>query len=90
MLLYPLTNIEIQKNYQNKPKFKDIYSQNNLLKTMKNGVYIVNLDEYKSTGTHWITVSHVIGNSVKYFDNFGVEHIPEEIKRFITNKQHYS
>ena len=26
------------------------------------------------------------GNSVTYFDSFGVEYIPEEIKRFISNK----
>ena len=26
------------------------------------------------------------GNSIKYFDSFGVEHIPKEIKKFIGNK----
>ena len=26
----PLTNFEIQKYYQNKPKFIDVYSRNNL------------------------------------------------------------
>ena len=28
---------------------------------------------------------YVNGDSVAYFDSFGVEHIPEEIKRFIGN-----
>ena len=32
MLSHPLTNIEIQKCYQNKPKFNGVYSRNNLPK----------------------------------------------------------
>ena len=27
---YPLTNFEIQKYYQNEPKFNDVYSRDNL------------------------------------------------------------
>ena len=50
---------------------------------MKDGPYVLNLDEHKSKGTHWIALC-VNDNSVTYFDNFGVEHIPEEIKRFIS------
>ena len=49
------------------------------------GVYIINPDEYKSIGTHWIA-SYVNGNNVIYFDSFRVEHIPEEIKKFIGNE----
>ena len=51
---------------------------------MKNGAYIVSLGECKSKGTHLI-VLHVSGNSVIYFDSFGVEHVPGEIKGFIGN-----
>ena len=29
---YPLANFEIEKFYQNEPKFNDVYSWNNLLK----------------------------------------------------------
>ena len=29
-------------------------------------------------------------NESNYFDSFGVEHIPEEIKEFIGNKKHKS
>ena len=32
MLLHPLTNFEIQKYYENKPKFNDAYPRNNCLK----------------------------------------------------------
>ena len=38
-----------------------------------------------STGTHWIAL-YVLINDVTYFDSFGVEHIPNEVKRFIDNK----
>ena len=51
MLPHPLTNLEIQKYYQNKPKFNGVYSGNYLSK-IKDGAYIINLDEYESIGTH--------------------------------------
>ena len=53
MPLHPLANFEIQKCYQNKSKFKGVYSKNNLSK-IKHGLYITNLDEYESIGSHWI------------------------------------
>ena len=81
---HPLTNFEIQKYYQNKPKFNGVYSRNNLSK-IKDGLYVTNLDEFKSIGTHWITL-YVNGNNIIYFYSFGVEHIPKEVKKFIGNK----
>ena len=56
----PLTNFEIQKYYQNEPKFNGVYSRNNLPK-IKDGAFVTNLDEYKSIGTHWIAL-YVNGN----------------------------
>ena len=47
MLPHPLTNFEIQKHYQNEPKFNGVYSRNNLPK-IKDGAYVINLDEFKS------------------------------------------
>ena len=44
-----LTNFEIQTP----PKLNGIYSRNNLPK-IKDGAYVLNLDEYESLGTHWI------------------------------------
>ena len=85
MLPHPLTNFEIQKYYQNKSKLKGVYSWNNLPSTMKDGGYIVNLDKCKSMGTYRI-VLYANGNSVTYCDSFGVEYIPQEIKRFIGKK----
>ena len=46
-----LTNFEIQKYYQNEPRFNDIYSRDNLPK-IKDGAYLINLDEYSDIGTH--------------------------------------
>ena len=38
-----LTNFEIEKYYQNEPKFNGDYSRNNLPK-IKDEVYVINLD----------------------------------------------
>ena len=46
-----LTNFEIQKYYQNKPGFNGVYSRDNLPK-IKDGAYVINLDEYSDIGTH--------------------------------------
>ena len=35
---HPLTNFEIQRYYQNEPKFNGVFSRNNLLKKIKDGV----------------------------------------------------
>ena len=52
MLLHPLTNFEIQLYYQNQPRFKGIFSRDNLPKKIKDGAYVINLDEYADVGTH--------------------------------------
>ena len=52
---------------------------------MKSGAYIINLDEYADVGTHRISLN-VENNEVIYFDSFGVEHIPKEIKRLTGHK----
>ena len=51
MLSHRVTNFEIQKYYQNEPKFIRVYWRNNLPK-IKDGAYVINLDEFKSIGTH--------------------------------------
>ena len=55
------------------------------LKKIKDGAYVVNLDEHANIGTHWIAL-YALNNTATYFDSFGIEHIPKEIKRFINNK----
>ena len=51
MLPRPLTNFGIQKYHQNERKSNGVYSRNNLSK-IKNGTFIMNLDESKSIKTH--------------------------------------
>ena len=83
---HPLTNFEIQKFYQNESRFIGVYFWETIcLKKIKDGVYVINLDEYADVGTHWI-VLFCNRNEIVYFDSFGVEHVPEEIKEFIGNK----
>ena len=65
---HPLTDFEIKKYYQNGPKFN--------LPKMKNETYVINLDKFKSIGTHWIAL-YVNDNNATYFDSFGVERIPK-------------
>ena len=81
---HPLTNIEISEYYKNEPRFHSIYSRNNLPNKIKKGAYIINLDEYENTGTHWVSL-FVKANKIIYFDSFGIEHIPKEINKFINN-----
>ena len=52
---HPLTNFERKKSYQSEPKFNDIDSGNNLYE-IRDGAYVINLDESKSIGTHWIAL----------------------------------
>ena len=85
MLPHPLTNIEIKRYYQNEPKFNGVYSRNNLPKKIKGGVYVINLDEYADIGTHWIALL-CNRSEIVYYNSFGVEHVPDEIKEFIGNK----
>ena len=67
---HPLTYFEIQKYYHNQRSFNGVYSRDNLPK-IKDGAYVINLDEHSDIGTHWIALY------VTLFDSFGVEHIPK-------------
>ena len=75
---HPLTNFEIQRYYQNESRFNGVYSRDNLTK-IKDEAYVINRDEYSDIGTHWVVL--YVRNT--YFDSFGVEHIPKEVKAFI-------
>ena len=56
---HPSTNFEIQK-YHNQPRFNGVYSRDNL-PNIKDGAYVINLDEYSNIGTHWIAL-YVLNN----------------------------
>ena len=44
-----------------------------------NRAYVINLDEYANIGTHWIAL-FCNKSEIVYFNSFGVEHVPKEIK----------
>ena len=81
---HSLTNFEIQKYYQSEPRFNDVYSRDNLHR-ITDGECVINLDECSDIETHWVAL-YLQHNVVTYFDFFGVEHIPKEIRTFIDNK----
>ena len=53
---HPLTNFEIQKYYDNEPRFNGVFSRDDLPKKIIDGAHVINLDEYADTGTHWIAL----------------------------------
>ena len=93
---HPLTNFEIQEYYQSEPRFNGVFSRDNMFNnnirpkglgsTVKNGAYVINLDECHDIGNHWVAL-HVNNKTATYFDSFGVEHIPKKIMKFITRKK---
>ena len=85
---YPFSIFEIQKNYQNEPKFYDIYSRNNLPK-IKYMTYVMNLQRYKSIGTQWV-VLYADSNNVSSFDSLGVEYISHDIGNFINTSKWFN
>ena len=83
MLPHPLTNFEIVKYYENESRFNGVYSRDNLPNKIKDGAYVINVDEFSDIGTQWIALYVKNNNNITYFDSFGVEHIPKEITKFI-------
>ena len=67
------------KSYENESRFNGVYSRDKLPNKMKDGAYVIILDECSDIGTHWVALWVNI-NSVTYLDSFGVEHIPKEIE----------
>ena len=51
-------------------------SRNNLPR-IKDGTYVINLDDKKSQGVHWVSF-FIDRNTAVYFDSFGIEYIPQE------------
>ena len=85
MTPHPLTNFEIEAYYQNEPRFNGVYSRDNLQVKVKDGAYLINLDNYSHIETHWIAL-YANNKTVTYFDSFGIEHISQEIRVFIADK----
>ena len=75
---HPLTNFEIQKYYQNKPKSNGVYSRDNLPDKIKDGAYVIHVDDYSDTESHWIAL-YALNENVTFSDCVGTEQIPKKI-----------
>ena len=60
ILPYLLPNFKIESYYRSKPEFKSAFSPNDLTNMFKDGVHTVNLDVYKSIGTHSVTFVQMV------------------------------
>ena len=61
-----------------------LFSRDNLPK-IKDGTYIINLDDKQSKGTHCDSL-FIERNTVAYFDSYGIEYIPQEVLGKIKDK----
>ena len=84
-MLAGLTNFEIHKYYRNESRLNGVYSRH-IWPKIKDGSYVINFDEHKAIGTHWIALYRSTYFDQIYFDSFGVEKFPIKIKKFISNK----
>ena len=53
---YTLTNFDIQEYYRDAFKLNGVYSRNKLPVNIKDGAYVINLDECVDVGTHWVAL----------------------------------
>ena len=49
-----------------------------ILSRIKDGVYVLNLDDNQSKGTHWVSL-FIDKNAVVYYVLFEIEHILQEV-----------
>ena len=82
--LHPLNKIKIIEYFSYEPRFKAVFSRNNLCK-VKDGVYVINPDNKKSKGTHLVSLS-IDRIIAVYFDSFRIEYIPLEVLNKIKDK----
>lgn len=58
-----------------------IYFKDSLPEKMKEGAYIINMDNHTGNGTHWLGLFKS-GDNVIYFDSFGLA-APDDIEKWI-------
>ena len=84
VLIQRLNNIEIVNYFNYEPRFNGVSSRNNLPR-IKDGAYIINLDNENSKGTHWVS-SFIDRNTAVYCYSFWIEYIPQEVINKLKNK----
>ena len=76
--------MEITHYFDYEPRFNGVFSRNNLPR-MKDGKYVINLDDKNSKGTNWVSL-FIDRNTALYFDSFGIKYIPQEVLNKIKDK----
>ena len=86
--LYPISNFKINEILKNDENYIGTFSKDNVPILKNNESSIVNLADSFNKGTHWIGMKF-INKKLFYFDSYGIEFIPDIIKkqydRIITN-----
>ena len=72
------SNIDIDNSFIGYKKYNGCIFREFINKKLKNGYYVVNLDDADNDGTHWVGLI-ISTNKCFYFDPFGV-YPPEEVK----------
>ena len=72
-----MNNVEITNYFKYEVRINGVFSRNNLPR-IKDGAYVINLDDRNSKGTHWVSL-FIDKNLAIYFDSFGIEYIPQEV-----------
>ena len=72
-----MNNVEITNYFKYEVRINGVFSRNNLSR-IKDGAYVINLDDRNSKGTHWVSL-FIDKNIAIYFDSFGIEYIPQEV-----------
>ena len=72
-----MNNVEITNYFKYEVRINGVFSRNNWPR-IKDGAYVINLDDRNSKGTHWVSL-FIDKNIAIYFDSFGIEYIPQEV-----------
>lgn len=88
MINEPLTESDILYFAQPLPHFRGVFMRNDLPKRpgcLKNECGVINLDDWKGSGTHWVSYCRKNENCY-YFDSFGNLQPPKEFVQYVGDK----
>ena len=78
--LYPISNFKVNEILKNDKNYIGTFSKNNVPILKNNESTLFNLADSDDIGTHWIAMKF-IDNKLFYFDSYGIEFIPDIIKK---------
>ena len=78
--LYPISNFKLNEILENDKNYIGTFSKNNVPILKNNQSTIVNLADYNSEGSHWVSIKNV-NKTLFYFDSYGIGYMPDIIKK---------